>query len=81
MVNVDDDTKARFDELQPDNMTQAEFVAELLDHYEHSDDDGMADLLAVLDRLDELEERLGAKAELGAYRGVTDAIESTEIDP
>jgi hypothetical protein len=67
--------KDRYDRLQPDDMTQAEFVGLLLDCYELTDEDGMADLRAVLDRVDELEERVGAKAELGAYRGCRDALE------
>jgi hypothetical protein len=82
MVNLSDDTKERFDRLQPDECdTQDDFVSLLLDHYELTDDNGVADLRVILDRLDKQEERVGAKAELGAYRGVTDAIESTEIDP
>lgn len=76
MVTLDNDTKERFDDLQPEECdTQSEFVDLLLDCYELTDEDGMADLRAVLDRVDELEERVGAKAELGAYRGVSDALE------
>lgn len=77
MVSLDDDVKERFDRLQPENCaTQSDFVALLLDHYELTDEDGMADLLVILDRLDELEKELGTTAELAAYRGVTDALEN-----
>jgi cell fate (sporulation/competence/biofilm development) regulator YlbF (YheA/YmcA/DUF963 family) len=75
MVNLSDDTKARFDRLQPDDMTQGEFVALLLDHYELTDDDGQPDVAKVLDRMDELEKTVGSKTELAAYRGAQQAID------
>jgi len=76
MVSLDDDTKARFDRLQSDDCdTQSEFVDVLLDTYEFTDEDGAADLRAVLDRLDELEKAVPAKTELGAYRGAVEALE------
>lgn len=76
MVTLDDDVKERFDRLQPDDVgTQSDFVALLLDCYELTDEDGMADLRAVLDRLDELEKAVPAKTELGAYRGAQEAID------
>lgn len=74
MVNLDTDTKERFDSLQPDGTTQSEFVAVLLDHYEHTDAEGKPDVAAVLDRLDELEKNVPAKVEIGAYRGTMEAI-------
>jgi hypothetical protein len=74
MVSLDDNTKERFDRLQEDGTTQSEFVAILLDHYEYSDDDGAAQVSAIIDRLDELEKSVPVQCELGAYRGTTEAI-------
>jgi len=77
-LNVDADTKARFDELQPEDSTQAEFVKLLLESYEQHGDG--IDPMEWADRVAEaLEEPVGNAAELGAYRGTTDAIESTEL--
>jgi len=36
MVNLHDDTKDRFDSLQPEDSTQDEFVRELLNAYEQN---------------------------------------------
>lgn len=79
MVALDDDTKERFDRLQEDGTTQSEFIDVLLDQYEYTDTQGMADLRIILERLEKLEDRTGAKAELGAYRGVSDALDTIDI--
>lgn len=76
MVNLSDDTKERFDRLQPPECdTQDEFVSLLLDHYELTDDDGKPDVRKVLDRIDELEKTVPAKVELGAYRAIDDRLD------
>lgn len=67
--------KERYDRLQPEDMTQEEFMGLLLDCYELTDEDGMAELRAVLDRLDGLEKVVGAKTELAARRGAQQAID------
>jgi len=77
-LNVDADTKARFDELQPDETTQAEFVKLLLESYEQQGE-GIDPMEGAGRGAEVLEEPVGNAAELGAYRGTTDAIESTEL--
>jgi hypothetical protein len=68
--------KERFDELQPENMTQKEFVSELLDCYENRDDKVVIDTDAIIE---ELRVGVASEIELSAYRGVKEAIEEVEI--
>jgi hypothetical protein len=68
--------KERFDELQPENMTQKEFVSELLDCYENRDDKVVIDTDKIIE---ELRTGVAAQIELAAYRGTKEAIE--EIEP
>lgn len=76
MVNLSDNTKERFDRLQPESCdTQDDFVSLLLDHYELTDDDGQPEISKVLERMDELEKVVGAKTELAARRGAQQAID------
>jgi hypothetical protein len=73
MVNLDTDTKKRFDDLQPDDCTQAEFVALLLDHYQLTDENGDPVVREIIDRMDELEKGVLSKVEIAAYRGTKEA--------
>jgi len=68
--------KERFDELQPENMTQKEFVSELLDAYENRDDKVVIDTDAIIE---ELRVGVASEIELSAYRGVKEAIEEIEL--
>jgi len=68
--------KERFDELQPENMTQKEFVGELLDCYENRDDKVVIDTDEIIE---ELRHGVASEIELAAYRGVKEAIEEVEI--
>jgi len=68
--------KERFDELQPENMSQKEFVSELLDCYENRDDKVVIDTDAIIE---ELRVGVASEIELSAYRGVKEAIEEVEI--
>jgi len=68
--------KERFDELQPEGMTQKEFVSELLDCYENRDDKVVIDTDAIIE---ELGAGVASEIELAAYRGVKEAIEEVEI--
>lgn len=68
--------KERFDELQPENMTQKEFVGELLDVYENRDDKVVIDTQEIID---ELRHGVASEIELSAYRGVKEAIEEVEL--
>lgn len=73
-IRVDDDTKARFTELQPDEDTQDEFVRRLLEAYEQSgegvDPERWADTVA-----EQVANTVANKVELGAYRGAQHALE------
>lgn len=72
MVNLKPDTKSRFDRLQPDELTQSEFVAELLDHYEAGDDPVIIDHEDIEQHI----ESAMSVAEAAAYRGTKEAIEN-----
>jgi len=68
--------KERFDELQPENMTQKEFVSELLDCYENRDEKVTIDTDEIIE---ELRTGVASEIELAAYRGTKEAIEEVEI--
>lgn len=76
-IRVDDDTKARFQELQPDDDTQGEFVRRLLNAYEQSgpgvDPERWADVVA-----EQIAESVANKVELGSYRGAKSALEGED---
>jgi len=76
-INVDSDTKAKFDALQPENSTQAEFVAELLDTFEAHESDSTVHL-DVDALVDSITKQTATEVELAAHRGVTQAIEDYE---
>jgi hypothetical protein len=75
-VGCSSSDKERFDELQPESMTQKEFVSELLDAYEHRDDKVVIDTDEIIE---ELRHGVASEIELSAYRGVKEAIEEIEI--
>jgi hypothetical protein len=75
-VGCSSSDKERFDELQPESMTQKEFVSELLDVYEHRDDKVVIDTEEIIE---ELRHGVASEIELSAYRGVKEAIEEIEI--
>lgn len=77
MVNAGDQ-KERFDRLQPDDSTQEEFMEVLLDNYELTDENGAADVRAVLERLESLESDVIAMTEVAAYRGSKEALNDNE---
>lgn len=65
------DHKDRYNDLQPDDLTQAEFMAELLDAYEIVED-SQVDVEEIMEMIDL---RLGTQVELAAYRGSKQALE------
>jgi hypothetical protein len=75
-VGCSNQDKERFDELQPENMTQAEFVSELLDCYENRDEKVTIDTDEIIE---ELRTGVASEIELAARRGVSQAIEEIEI--
>jgi len=74
-VNCKEDTKAEFDRLKPDAMTNDEFVATLLETYENADESVTIDTEAITENISE---SVASKIELAAYRGVTEAIEQAQ---
>jgi len=75
-VGCSSSDKERFDELQPENMTQKEFVSELLDCYENRDAKVVIDTQEIIE---ELRHGVASEIELSAYRGVKEAIEEVEL--
>jgi len=69
-ITISDDDKAEFTELKPDDMTQKEFVAELLDAYRR-DNGEIVDVGAIVDNV---EKQIAAEVELASYRGTRDAL-------
>jgi len=72
MINCKEDTKDTFDRLKPEGMNHDEFVAELLETYEHADEPVRIDSDKIAD---EIKESVASEVELSAFRGVTEAIE------
>ena len=70
-LNVDPQTKQRSDELQPNNLTQDEWVNELLDAYEHGDDPVVIDTEEIVEKA---AVEVASKCELAAYRGCKEAL-------
>jgi len=74
-INVSTDTKAQFDELQPEDTTQSEFVDMLPETYQKDVDGVVIDPEAIAENI---EEHVASKVELAAYRGVQEGIENYE---
>jgi len=73
MVNLHDDTKDRFDSLQPEDSTQDEFVRELLNAYEQNGK-GVDPEVWAYHVADAIAKQMANKVELGAYRGAKQAL-------
>ena len=76
-VGISNDDKERFDELQPEDMTQAEFTNKLLDAYEHQDEQVIVDTDKIID---DVSSAVAADIEMAAYRGTKEAIKETVIE-
>jgi len=70
-ISIKDDTKAKFDEMKPDDVTHDEYVVELL-KAKQRDDGQIVDPAAIVD---EITRQTAAEVELASYRGVRAAIE------
>jgi len=70
-ISVSDSTKSDFDDLQPDDLTQDEFVGELLDAYRR-DNGQVVDVDSLVDRISK---QTASSIELASYRGTRDALE------
>lgn len=78
-INVSEATKSEWDELKPDNQTHDEFAQELLETHKMQDTELVINEL-VNRVIAEIDDSVATKAELAAYRGTKDAIESTVIE-
>ena len=76
-IGISNDDKERFDELQPESMTQAEFTSELLDAYEHQDDKVVIDTDEIIEAI---RTGVASEIELAARRGTKSAIEETVME-
>jgi hypothetical protein len=76
-IGISNEDKERFDELQPESMTQAEFTSELLDAYEHQDDKVVIDTDEIIEAI---QAGVASEIELAARRGTRSAIEETVIE-
>jgi hypothetical protein len=70
-INCSSADKQEFDSLKPDEMTQKEFIGELLAAYRR-DNGEIVDVAALVDRI---EKQVASEIELAAYRGVTEGLE------
>lgn len=68
--------KARFDELKPDELTQAEFFETVLDAYENREEKVIIDTDEIVS---EITRQTAAEIELSARRGVRHALEELEL--
>jgi uncharacterized protein YbaP (TraB family) len=76
-ITVSSETKAEFDSLK-DGETHDEMMQKLIETYKSTDTELVLD--EVVNRvIDEIDDTVATKAELAAYRGTKDAIESTVI--
>jgi hypothetical protein len=76
-VGISQSDKREFEQRQPDDMTQAEFTAELL--AAHARDNGeIVDVDAIVERI---ESRTASQVETAAYRGVREALEELGVRP
>lgn len=74
-INVDKDTKAEFDELQPESLTQAEFAQELLAAYRR-DNGEIINPEAIADEVvEQVTHRTASEIELAAHRGIKSGLE------
>jgi len=76
-IGISNEDKERFDELRPEGMTQAEFTSELLDAYEHQDDQVVIDTDKIINAI---QTGVASEIELAARRGTKSAIEETVIE-
>jgi hypothetical protein len=74
-INVSQDTKAQFDELQPEDSTQSEFVDMLLETYQKDVDGVVIDPEKIAQQI---KEQVATEIELASYRGTSEALENHE---
>ena len=74
-ISVKNQTKSRWDELKPEDMTHDEFCQEVLDAFEHGDDPVVIDTDKIVSKA---AVKLSGQVETAAYRGVTEALEKYE---
>ena len=70
-VSIKPDTKSRWDELKPEELTHDEFAQEVLDAFEHGDEPVYIDTEEIVK---EAALTVAGECETAAYRGVKDAL-------
>ena len=71
-ISVKNQTKSRWDELKPEDMTHDEFCQEVLDAYEHGDDPVVIDTDKIVSKA---AVKLSGQVETAAYRGIKEALD------
>ena len=71
-INCDSDDKERFDELKPEDKTQAEFFSEVMQIYQAASEPTIIDSE---DIVKEIKVQVASQIELAAYKGITEAKE------
>jgi len=74
-INLDQSTKEEFDELQPDDTTQSEFVEKLLAAYRRDNGEVVNPDEIAAEIVKKASKKVASASELGAYRGTRDALE------
>jgi len=72
-INVSRDTKAQFDQLQPEDTTQDEFMETLLETHQKDVDGVVVDPDKIAQQI---KEQVATQVELAAHRGVQEGIEN-----
>jgi hypothetical protein len=74
-ISVKNQTKSRWDELKPEDMTHDEFCQEVLDAFEHGDDPVIIDTNKIVSKA---AVKLSGQVETAAYRGIKEALDKHE---
>jgi hypothetical protein len=74
-ISVKAETKAQFDELQPEDDTQDDFMQTLLETYQKDVDGVVIDPEEIAQQI---KEHVATEVELASYRGTTEALENHE---
>jgi len=74
-INCKPDTKDEYDRLKPEDSTNDEFVATLLETYANADETVTIDTEEITENISQ---SVASKIELAAFKGVTEAIENAQ---
>lgn len=74
-VGITDDDKETYEQLRPDDKSQAEFTAELLKAYKANQNGGVDMDYMIEEITDHIDSKTTPKAELAARRAIKDYLE------